>query len=587
MRLAVSALALAALAASGCKPRGAASPDLQQKAQQSADPRVRDYYAAEDSAPLWTDGEQATEAADALLQRLCGAVADGLNPANYGLDSLQALRNRLATSPTPATLAAFEVQATEAFVRFAKDLGRGRVDARALGAEWHLKGDTLQEARALTALRTHGLAAALDSLSQHGNGYEPLRQAVARYQQVVAAGGWATLPTRAGDEALRQRLALEGDLDSTAADSAAAPTATAASGAAASVADGLRAFQRRHGLRATGTLNDSTRAALNVPAEVRLAVLEANLERLRWMPSSFGPTYVSVNLPAFHLEAWENGRKVMEMPVIVGSEAHSTPAFADTMRYLAFAPYWNVPASIATRTLAGKSAGFYQSGGYEVLRGNTVVSASEATRANLEAQRVRLRQKPGPKNSLGNVKFMFPNRHAIYLHDTPATELFSRQNRTLSSGCIRVSQPDSLALWALGPNGGWNAARVDSAMAGTKEQRVDLARQIPVYLVYQTAWVDSSGAVHFRPDVYGHDARLLAAMNGAPGATPSPISSDSTRTDSARTGTPAARAAANADSTGTGSDTLAAPRILAAAPETLTLRRLAALPAACQASPAR
>lgn len=554
MRFAAALLALALLPLAGCRPSNAPTPEVKEEAAQSETAEVRDYY-AEGGTSLWTDAQGATEAADAFLQRLCAADAEGLDPSAYRLDDLAGLRDSLAAlDSTDAAsrdrlLARFEVTATEAFVRFARDLGHGRVDRDALGASWHLQGDTLVEARALAALRDHGLAAALDSLSQHGNGYEPLRQALLRYRRAEAAAGWPTVAARTDTAALRQRLAAEGDLDTN---------------AAASLADGVRAFQIRHGLNATGTVNDSTLDALNVPLADRISTMEANLERLRWMPSSFGPTYIVVNLPDFHLQAFENGRRAMEMPVIVGGTANSTPAFADTMRYLAFAPYWNVPPSIASRELAGRSAASYSRRGYEVLRGNTVVSAGLATRANLAAGRIRIRQKPGPTNSLGLVKFMFPNAHNIYLHDTPADQLFARQNRALSHGCIRLSRPADLALWALDPNGGWDSTRVDSAMNGSRELRVNLARTIPVFLVYQTAWVDGDGRVQFRDDLYGHDRRLLAALY-ADGKTPT-----------APTALPTAAP-----------DSLAEAAPLPAAPDTLPTAPRPSGPAVCQRLSAR
>ncbi|MCA0267801.1 MAG: L,D-transpeptidase family protein [Bacteroidetes bacterium] len=553
-------LALLVLSLAGCRNPNAPSPEVKAQAAQSETPQVRDYY-AEGGTTLWTDAQGATAAADAFLQRLCASSAEGLDPSAYRLDDLAALRDSLAAlDSTDAAsqdrlLARFEVTATEAFVRFAHDLGRGRVDRDALGASWHLQGDTLVEARALAALRDHGLAAALDSLSQHGNGYEPLRQALLRYRRAEAAGGWPTVSTQTDTAGLRRRLAAEGDLD----------TMTAAP-----LANGIRAFQQRHGLNATGTVNDSTLHALNVPLAERIATMEANLERLRWMPSSFGPTYVVVNIPDFYLQAFENNRRVMEMAVIVGGEANRTPAFADTMRYLAFAPYWNVPPSIASRELAGRSAASYRRRGYEVLRGNTVVSASLATRANLASGRIRLRQKPGPTNSLGQVKFMFPNAHNIYLHDTPADQLFARQNRALSHGCIRLSRPADLALWALGPNGGWDSTRVDSAMNGSRELRVNLTRTIPVFLVYQTAWVDEAGRVQFRDDLYGHDRRLLAALY-ANGSRP----------------TAAQAVPTTADDSSVVPDSLAEAPPLAAAPDTLpTTRRSSAVPV-CQRLSAR
>jgi murein L,D-transpeptidase YcbB/YkuD len=256
----------------------------------------------------------------------------------------------------------------------------------------------------------------------------------------------------------------------------------------------IRLYQERHGLAETGKLDDRTVRSMNVPATERLQQIESNLERQRWLPRSLGSRYIHVNVPAFRLEAYEGGQKKLEMRVVVGSEfeGRSTPVFSDSMAHVVFRPYWNVTPNIAEKEFFPKY-GTRLPDGYETWRENG---------------QLRIRQRPGEGNSLGLVKFMFPNAFNIYLHDTPSKALFAQADRAASHGCIRLEEPDRLAEFVLG----WDNAAVQRAMNGADNRTVVLPAKIPVYIVYLTAYV-RDGHLHFSDDVYDRDQRLEARMD--------------------------------------------------------------------------
>ena len=260
-------------------------------------------------------------------------------------------------------------------------------------------------------------------------------------------------------------------------------------------------------------------------AERRVRQLDANLERMRWLPRDLGDRAVVVNIPAFRLQAFEQGRAALTMKVVVGREwgDRETPVFADSMATVVINPYWNVPAGIARDEIVPKARrdrGYLTAHDYEVVHGwgndAPTISPWSVTSAQLAAigNGYRIRQRPGPGNALGRIKFLFPNDYAVYLHDTPADQLFDERVRAFSHGCVRVEAPVALAAWVLGQQG-WDASRVRSAMATRDRRPVTLDRKIPVYLMYLTAF-GRDGTLHFRDDIYDLDQRLIARLDGTP-----------------------------------------------------------------------
>jgi murein L,D-transpeptidase YcbB/YkuD len=277
-------------------------------------------------------------------------------------------------------------------------------------------------------------------------------------------------------------------------------------------------------LNADGRLTRETIRELNVPAARRVQQLQYTLERWRWLPDSTKPPLIVVNVPEFRLRAYDNQIPVLTMKVVVGKAAgHATPTFMDEMEYVTFRPFWNVPTSIVRNEIipALRSRPDYiEHHQMEVIGANgqivTEGAVSAETLTGLRSGRYEIRQRPGTHNSLGLVKFDFPNPYDIYMHGTPQNELFSRTRRDFSHGCIRVEDPTALASWVLGVEfpGAWPPERIREAMYGERTMRVSLPQRIPVLIIYQTAMATESGEVRFFPDIYGLDAALEQALEG-------------------------------------------------------------------------
>jgi murein L,D-transpeptidase YcbB/YkuD len=467
--------------------------------------QARAAYEARGYQPIWTDDGALRPEADALEAAIRRAPEDGLDPAHYDIAPVKAMGLRSSgffkKGSPPEQVAEAEARLSFAFVALARDLQAGRVEPGKVDKHWFGKAREVDFAKTLPAtVEKGGVEEALSGLVPRHPQYAALKQALARYREIAAAGGWPAVPARPGESgpgvaALAQRLAATGDL-------AAAPA-----GASAvfddSVREGLKRFEARHGLPADGRLDAEALAALNVPVAERIRQIELNLERWRWLPEQLGDTHVLVNIPTFHLAAFEGGKPALEMRVVTGKKDSPTPIFSEVMETVVFSPYWNVPPDIAREeTIPAMES-----------------DPSYAARNNLEVVRteggdVRIRQRPGAGNSLGHVKFMFPNNFDVYLHDTPADSLFGRVERDASHGCVRVEKPFELAQWVLRHQPEWTPERIRAAMHSGQEKHVALKEKIPVYLVYETAWVEGDGRVRFADDVYGHDAaqgRLVPA----------------------------------------------------------------------------
>lgn len=484
---------------------------------------VHTLYAAYDGAALWLDaGGLQRERGAALVTALLDATTDGLRLDKYPLDQMTRALDSLKATRAPAAdqLADLDVLLTSAFVALGEDLLTGQVNPRTVTTDWHIDPREERVDSALTrAIRTDPLDQAVAMMRPQDPNYDALRKEIVRYRP-IAARGWTMVPAgptlRPGRlasatrlDSLRQRLREEGiAIDSVSVSDTTQPAASAAPSREpydSTLAGAVAEFQRMHGLAPDSVLGAGTLAAMNVPASYRLGQIAANLERYRWMPRSLGARYILVNVPAFTLHAFEDGKPVLEMKVVVGAdyEDRKTPVFSDTLETVVFRPYWNVPDNIARREIwpkANADPSYMRRNGYETYR---------------EGGRTHIRQKPGPGNALGQVKFLFPNQYAIYLHDTPNTELFSRNVRAFSHGCIRLEKPAELAQWVLG----WSADSVSRAMhMPPNNKSVKAPDGIAVYIVYFTTIV-RNGRVDFRNDLYQRDDRLVEAV--ALGAAPS------------------------------------------------------------------
>lgn len=481
--------------------------------------------------PIWLEGNRLLETARELLDRLRTSERDGLNPDDYHLQALDSLIPRLGSPADVGAAEADEIRLrsdvdlllTDAFLLMASHLLHGRLDPVSMEPAWTASRNGMDLAGVLLAsLRPGGVAATLERLQPTSGRYGVLRDVMARFREIAAAGGWDMVPPGETLEpgmsgprvaALRARLEVLGDslVDPDHYDEA--------------LADVVREFQRRHGLVADGRVGTSTLAAMNVPVEERLDQLLVNLERWRWLPSNLGTRYILVNIPAFTVHVVEDGEEVLRTRAIVGRAYRQTPVFSGRMTYLSLAPYWNVPPGIAANDqlpriradpgyVAEQRMVLFENATNRIVDPHSVdwsgMTGSELNR------RFRLRQEPGPQNALGQVKFMFPNRHNVYLHDTPAQELFSRAVRDFSSGCIRVEGALELAAHLLREDPAWTPDRIRAAVRQGREQSVTLPRAYDVHLQYWTAWVEADGSVQFRSDIYDRDARVREALRAPP-----------------------------------------------------------------------
>lgn len=482
------------------------------------------FYSQRDYQAGWLNAEgRPSSAVDALLKAVGDADQEGLRSADYRLADL---RKRLKThqegvAESDSALAELDLLLTDTYLTYGSHLLAGRFSPRKVDPEWAIKprfrdlAATLQE-----ALGSNTVGESLRALKPQGKGYVQLREVLHNYRGVAAKGGW---PTVAGPDLalgsqgqrvqdLRVRLQASGDLNS----GGSGKNTSAVFDKA--VADAVRRFQKRHGLVESGTVNAATRAALNVPVSERIRQVELNLERWRWLPDDFGSRYILVNIPSFKMNVFEDGKPVIESNVVVGRLERQTPTFTANMAYLVLSPQWNVPRSIAVKdklpqlkrspyALARQNIRVFNSAGQEINPGKVNWRAVSASSFNYQ-----LRQDAGPRNALGGIKFMFPNPYNVYLHDTPSRELFSRNQRTFSSGCIRISNPVELAEYLLKFDPKWTHDAIKKASTSGKQRVVNLRQAMPVYLLYWTAWVDDDGLMHFRDDIYQRDKPMLRAL---------------------------------------------------------------------------
>jgi L,D-transpeptidase YcbB len=488
---------------------------------------VRRVYLDRDYRPLWIDGSKFEGRALDLIETLCHAEREGLRAADYDLAGLQAelVRLRGDKKSNPAALAALDLRLTRAFLDYGGDLLAGRLDPQAVDNGWYIKARRAAiDSTLRSALSKDDFDGMVSPLRPRQKEYKELLQMLADYRELEAKGGWGTIAEVSrlqwGDkgpwvDVLRHRLKATGDLGK-------------AEGKPVyddKVAKAVARFQERHGIPADGSVGPTTLAALNVPVETRIRIIELNLERYRWLPSDFGKRYILVNIPDYRLYAYDDGKERLTMRVIVGDEYnHATPVFADSMTHVVFRPQWDVPRRILVDSVipnVRKNIHYLAQHSYEVVdiaRNEVIADPSAINWSKLDMNKIpfRVRQKPGSGNELGTVKFMFPNQFSIYLHDTPADSLFEKQNRTLSHGCVRVEDPVKLAGYVLDKQEGWGDDQILEAIAAdpTKDMAptsVYLKHPVPVYLLYLTAFV-RDGVLHFRDDPYSKDRRAMARM---------------------------------------------------------------------------
>ncbi|WP_137891772.1 L,D-transpeptidase family protein [Ramlibacter sp. 2FC] len=488
-------------------------------------------WAAAGEELLWFAAGRPSAQARQAIELLQAARSDGLDPADYQAEPLSLALAQVEQAPAGPALRPLDQALTQAMQRYLADLHQGRVDPRRIHADFSVTspGRIDAPARLRTALAGNRLAEAVREAAPALPQYPRLRAALARYRELAEHPAWqASLPPLPGKALkpgqawyglplLAQRLGALGDLP------AGAPLPGRYEGA---LVDSVRAFQARHGLAQDGVLGPATLAQLNQPPAARARQIELSMERLRWTPLLQGPRMIVVNVPEFMLRAYEvrEGRVEVRlaMKVIVGKALDTrTPLFDEAMRFIEFSPYWNVPPSIARGELVPRlrrEPAYFEQQGFEFVAGDGSVirTLSDAQLERVLRGQLRIRQRPGPANALGDIKFVFPNNDNIYLHHTPAPELFQRERRDFSHGCIRVEEPVALAKFVLQDAPDWPESRILEAMARGESATLRLKDPVPVVIAYSTTLVRQDGRVFFFPDLYGHDRLLDEALRARP-----------------------------------------------------------------------
>lgn len=477
---------------------------------------------------LWFSQGRPTIQALQAVDLLSKAASDGLEPQDYNAQPLRNALDRAWKGPeiSAAATEQLDTALTDSMQHYLNDLHRGRITPEKTHQDFRLLTPTPFDAAMYlsTALAENRLVEAVRQASPHNVIYASLHHALAQYRQISLLPTWRDrlplLPGKtllagqpyAGTHMLGQRLIALGDL----------PAGTVIPERYEGVLiDGVRSFQQRHGLLVDGVIGNATMTQLEIRPAQRIRQIELSLERLRWTPLFQTPRMILVNIPEFMLRAYEvkNNKAdvLLQMNVIVGrSKLTQTPIMDGEIQNIEFSPYWNVPRSIViseTLPRLRRDPAYFQRQGFEFVThdGSVLRTASQANIDALQRGELRIRQRPGPHNALGDIKFIFPNNQSIYLHHTPAVGLFNRDQRDLSHGCVRVQDPTDLAQFVLQQEPEWTRTRIQQAMTLGKSRTIRVLPPVPVLITYSTVVVKDD-KVYFYPDIYGRDSMLDKAL---------------------------------------------------------------------------
>lgn len=481
---------------------------------------VREVYSKEQFKTLWTP-----ERSKQLLAAIEACWDDGLQPKDYHQQALLLMGRRLASDPDSQRSAEYDILLTDALLSLGHDKLYGKVDPKILFPGWNLNSPRKEAAvqPLLSALKNGRLEQFLARLGPVQPVYAQLKQALANYRAIAARGGWPRVPEGpvlklgmedARVEVLRRRLLVTGELS--------------AQGSTPQLFDqqidaAVKTFQERHSLEADGVVGKAVLAALNVPVEARIEQIRVNLERARWIFHEVPSTFILVDIAGFALQYRHDGQLAWSTRVVVGQPYHKTPIFRSAIRSIVLNPTWTVPASIVNKELVPvviKNPGHLKEQRLRIFDANQ----REIPAATINFRRFAgttfpytIRQDAGPDNALGRIKFLFPNPHDVYLHDTPSKALFGKASRAFSHGCIRVQHPLELGKLLLqnDQNNPIDANAFDRILAKGETETLVLKKPVPVILLYWTAQV-KEGKVRFKPDLYQRDRLVLEALNGPP-----------------------------------------------------------------------
>jgi murein L,D-transpeptidase YcbB/YkuD len=498
------------------------------------------FYGERDYKLAWFKGADLVPQTEKLITTIGNASKEGLDPKEYkivDIDNMIERYNQLGRKDSARLelQQQIDIALTGTYFNYASDFYRGRINPQEVTqVEWGIKKNKIKLHRALqTILKERESTYPYYEFEALHKGYTDLRDALQKYREIEQKGGWPKIALgkrkmlQKGDSAevvlkVRQRLNPGAPIDT---------LNVALRKFDADLEAQVKKFQMLHGLSQDGKVGGNTLRMMNIPVEERIEQIMMNMERWRWIPKRLVPKsldqkYIWVNIPEYKLYVYEDPdgdpeaersyKEVMSMNVIVGKTMHSTPIFSEKMEYVVLSPYWNVPNSIVEKEIA---PGMLREPGY-LERQNMEIVTKEKDPKPIDPFSIdwasvteknfpyMVRQRPGPKNSLGTMKFLFPNEHAVYLHDTPGGQLFSQTQRGFSHGCVRLEKPMELAKYVLKDMPEWTESKITETIDGGEEVWITLPKKIQVYLVYFTTWVDKDGNIHFREDIYGHDKKL-------------------------------------------------------------------------------
>lgn len=475
------------------------------------------FYELRNFQPAWAD--QAT--VETLFAELDKGIDQGLSPQDFALNQLQELYAAAQSGSTDAR-AAFDVLATNSAITLIHHIVFGKVDPAALDADWNFSKPLIQRDPAVVLneyMDGGGFAELMNFINVDNAQYAMLVKALGSYKTIQDAGGWPIVPddevlkpgmSSPAVTVLRERLALEAGQSLQT--SAGSPSAELYDDV---LAEQVKAFQSRHGLNADGVIGGKTFLSLNQPVENRINKIRLSLERGRWLMRDLEDKFVLVNIAGARTYLVNADGTLWSTRSITGSQYRKTPVFRDEIQYMEFNPTWTVPASIFKADKLPrirKDPSYLDRNGYVVRNSSGETISASSVNWGAQNPGVTLVQKPGPKNALGLVKFMFPNKYAVYLHDTDNRNLFDQNERNLSSGCVRLEYPFEFASLLMESDTSWTREKMQEILDSGKTTRVNLPTPVPVLLTYWTAWVED-GAVHFREDPYERDDQVLKALD--------------------------------------------------------------------------
>lgn len=462
--------------------------------------KIRDFYANRNYQFAWFDEQGLTEQGDAfwnLHQMLAGKLGDTAASDKRLNQTMETLIEGDGPPLSSSRLRHTEMRLTYQFFRYLHQLFNTRI--RPEDMQWYIPRRKINP----NAILDSFLAGRRPELRPLNKFYYRLLDKMVSYANIAKKGGWPAIPLKKTQlkqgssspviSLVKQRLHITGDW----------PSADTSRSYTDSLRTAVIRMQRSYGMKETAIIDDRLIRQLNIPVEQRIETMDINLERMRWLPEE-GPDFLVANIPEFRLHVFGNNQEVFSMPVVVGKAAHKTVIFSDSLQYIVFSPYWNVPPSIVRNEMLPA-----------MKKDRTYLSRHNLEITGYSNGLPVIRQKPGADNSLGRVKFLFPNRFNIYFHDTPAKSLFERESRAFSHGCVRLGEPARLAEWLLRDDKQWTREKILADMDQHKEKWVKLTHPIPVFIVYFTAWVTRDGLLNFRDDIYGHDKRMARHLFAA------------------------------------------------------------------------